>query len=142
MGIQNLSKSYLLWQDNPNVPENIYRQTPILVVAEEGHTEIVKILAPLTGDPNAPDKDGDTPIHFAAQEGHTEIVKILAPLTDNPNAPNNNGETPSSFAYNAEIKRILKSFNTSKKHKARSLMKPSKKRAKKFWFPISSISNI
>ena len=86
----------------------------------------------MTDNPNAPNKDGDTPIHFAAQEGHTEIVKILAPLTDNPNAPNNNGETPSSVAYNAKIKKILKSFNTSKKHKARPLIKPSKKRVKKF----------
>ena len=59
-----------------------------------GHTEIVKILAPLTDDPNAPDKNGDTPIHHAANEGYTKIVKILAPLTDNPNAPNKNGSTP------------------------------------------------
>ena len=52
--------------------------------------EIVKILAPLTDNPYAPDKDGTNMIHWAAGYGHTEIVKILAPLTDNPNAPNNN----------------------------------------------------
>ena len=46
-------------------------------------TEIVKILAPLTDKPNAPDENGRTPIHWAAYYGHTEIVKILAPLTDN-----------------------------------------------------------
>ena len=51
------------------------------------HTEIIKILAPLTGNPNAPDKHGRIPIYTAAQNGHTEIVKILAPLSDNPNAP-------------------------------------------------------
>ena len=56
-----------------------------------GHTEIVKILAPLTNSPIAPNKYGFTPISAAAQRGHTEIVKILAPLTDNPNAPDNDG---------------------------------------------------
>ena len=86
----------------------------------------------MTDNPNTPDKDGDTPIHHAALKGQTEIVIILASLTDNPNGPNSNGETPSSVAYNAKIKKILKSFNTSKKHKARPLIKPSKKRVKKF----------
>ena len=56
--------------------------------------EIVKILAPLTDNPNAPNKYGNTPIHRAAQNGHTEIVRILAPLTDNPNARDKDGETP------------------------------------------------
>ena len=50
-------------------------------------TEIVKILAPLTDNPNAPDIFGDIPIIEAAANGLTEIVKILASLSDNPNAP-------------------------------------------------------
>ena len=66
-------------------------------------------MAPLTVNPNAPSKYGDTPIHGAAREGHTEIVKILANLTDNPNAPNNDGRTPSSVTKNVEIRRILES---------------------------------
>ena len=57
-------------------------------------TEIVKVLAPLTDNPNVPNNHGETPIYRATCNGYTEIVKILAPLTDNPNAPNNNGETP------------------------------------------------
>ena len=61
-------------------------------------TEIVKILAPLTDNPNAPDQYGETPILWAACNGYTEIVKILAPLTDNPNAPNEEGETPIYWA--------------------------------------------
>ena len=50
-------------------------------------TEIVKILAPLTDNPNAPDKVGETPIYWAAYNGHMEIVKILALLIDDPNTP-------------------------------------------------------
>ena len=45
-----------------------------------GHTEIVKILAPLADNPNAPNNNGRTPIHWAARYGHTEIVKILTPF--------------------------------------------------------------
>ena len=77
--------------------------------------------------PDAPDEDGNTPIYWAAFKGHTDIVKILAPLIDNPNAPNDHGVTPSKVAYNAEIRTFLKSFNTSRKRKAGSPTKPSKK---------------
>ena len=45
----------------------------------KGHVEMVKIIAPLTDNPNAPKQDGITPIHKAAYIGHTKIVKILAP---------------------------------------------------------------
>ena len=82
------------------------------------NTEIIKILAPLTDDPNAPDKYRWTPIHKAALNGHTEIVKILAPLTDNPNAPDNYGKTPidlAAWSGNAEIVNILKSYKNSEK---------------------------
>ena len=69
------------------VTMGILRYTPIYWAAKNGHTEIVKILAPLTDNPNAPNKYGETPIHKAAKNGHREIVKILALFTDNPNAP-------------------------------------------------------
>ena len=46
-------------------------------------TKIVKILAPLTDNPNAHGiENGDTPIYWAAYFGYTEIVKILVPLTE------------------------------------------------------------
>ena len=64
---------------NPNAP-NKKGSTPILYAAYEGHTEIVKILAPLTDNPNGPNNAGYTPIKCAEYYGHTEIVKILAAL--------------------------------------------------------------
>ena len=100
--------------DNPNAPDKT-GNTPIHEAAWKGRTEIVKFLAPLTNNPNAPNKDGMTPIYQAASYGHTEVVKLLASLTYNPNAPNrwgpSKGKTPSSVAKNAEIRRILESFN-------------------------------
>ena len=116
--------------DNLNA-QNEFGRTPIYYAAKYGYMEIVKILSPLTDNPNAPDDFGYTPIYYAAKYGYIEIVKILAPLTDNPNAPNEDGKTPSTVTKNSEIRSFLKSFNTSRKHKAESLIKPSKKRAKK-----------
>ena len=71
-------------------------------------TEIVKILAPLTDNPNAKDNSGFTPISRAASNGQSEIVKILAPLTDNPNAPNNYGDTPIHYAAQVGLAEIVK----------------------------------
>ena len=99
--------------DNPNAPNTKDGDTPIHWAALNGHTEIVKILAPLTDNPNSADNSGITPIHQAAWIGQTEIVKILAPLTNNPNAPDKDGYTPIEFSKNVEIQRILKSFLTS-----------------------------
>ena len=48
--------------------------------------KIVKILFPLTKNPNIPTKYGETPIFKAALFGNKEIIEILAPLTDYPNA--------------------------------------------------------
>ena len=44
---------------------------------KEGHTEIVKILAPLTDNPNDTSINGKIPIDYAKEFGHTDIVKIL-----------------------------------------------------------------
>ena len=82
---------------NPNAPKKS-GETPIYWAARFGHTEIVKILCPLTENPNAPRWNGITPINIAVWFGHTEIVKILAPLTDNPNAPDRHGVTPLKIA--------------------------------------------
>ena len=80
-----------------------------------GYAEIVKILAPLTDNPNTPDKYGVTPIYRAAYLGHTEIVKILAPLTGNPNASDETGQTPIHMAAlngHTEIVKILANCRT------------------------------
>ena len=114
--------------NNPNAPDN-NGATPIYWAAVNGHTEIVKILVPLTDNPNAPNKDGKTPIYWAAKHGHTEIVKILAPLTDNDGI----GHTHAiEVAKNEDIRKILKSLQTSRKCKAGPSTKPSKKQAKKY----------
>ena len=94
--------------DNPNA-QNDFGDTPIHRAAVNGHTEIVKIMAPLTDNPNAPNNVGDTPIFRAAIHGHTNIVKFLAPLTDNPNSPDDGyGPTPLDIAEIKGHKKIVK----------------------------------
>ena len=78
--------------------------------AKNGHTDFVKILVPLTNNPNASDEHGLTPIFWATFHGHTEIVKILASLTDNPNAPNINGVTPIQIAAQNGYTEIVNFF--------------------------------
>ena len=97
--MQKLLTSLILAPLTNNLNPNIYYmgfpwdgQTAIYLAVSNGHTDIVKALAPLTDNPNAPNADGRTPILTTAFKGHTEIVKTLAPL---------------AVAKNEEIRRIL-----------------------------------
>ena len=80
--------------------------------------KIVKILFPLTKNPNIPTKYGETPIFKAALFGNKEIIEILAPLTDYPKAPKENGRIPIEIARNSQnteylnLLRILHSIET------------------------------
>ena len=85
------------------------------MAAMYGLTEIVKILTPLTDNPNE-SKSRCTPIHWAVCGGHTEIVRILAALAKNPNETKKvnfiYGYCPISKAYkngNMEMVKILAS---------------------------------
>ena len=84
--------------------------------------KIFKIISPLTDNPNAPHKYGETPIHMAAYYGHKEIVKCLAPLTNNPNAATEMGFTPIYWAKAngyTEIVQILKAYTIPKVQRKR-----------------------
>ena len=109
----------------------------MMIVAENGHTEIVKILAPHMKNPNA-FSHGLTPIHIAALHGHVEVIKILAPLTDNPNPRDElDGETPMVCAVRAghsEVVKFLETFQKSDKRPVTSnetVFKKSIKRSRK-----------
>ena len=71
-------------------PEGEWRSpffTVYLHAVSHGYAEVVKVLATLYLNPNAPDPSGYTPIHYAARNGQAEVLRILAPLTENPNEP-------------------------------------------------------
>merc|ERR1712098_986078 len=57
--------------------------TPVCIAAQNGHTEIVKLLAEEKADLNRASDNGATPVYVAAQNGHAEIVKFLIELNVN-----------------------------------------------------------
>ena len=85
-------------QQNIIIGHFVDGDTPIHHAAREGHLDVIKFLAPLIENPNAPNIYGDTPIHEAASFGHLDVIRFLAPLTENPNKPNKNGITPINVA--------------------------------------------
>ena len=65
------------------------------MAVNKGRADIIKILAPLSINPNAPIARGIldwTPIYLATVRGDIEVIKALIPWTDNPNAPNPKGD--------------------------------------------------
>ena len=59
---------------NPSLKEGY---TPLLVAAQEGHTEVCELLLAAGSDVGERDKKGDTPLLVAAQEGHFEVCEVL-----------------------------------------------------------------
>ena len=55
-------------------------KNPIHWAATNGYTDVVKILAPISAFPNAPDSFGWSPVFTAAYFGHDDIIKVLAPF--------------------------------------------------------------
>ena len=107
---------------------NWFKQNHIKHAAANGFTEVVKVLAPVTDNPNAFHISFDTrltPIWFAACNGHTEIVKTLATWTENPN----HGIEPyypiGSAACNGhiEVVKYLTSFLLDDAHNKRKKIK-------------------
>merc|ERR1712098_996240 len=73
--------------------------TPILIAAQEGHIQIVKLLAAKQRvDLNQPAHNGGTPVYLAAQNGHIEIVKFLAADERVDLNKSMNGQTPIAIA--------------------------------------------
>ena len=98
---------------NPNTLDE-YGHAPIHHAAYKVQLEVIRFLAPMTGEnPNAPDRYGCTPIHYAAINGRLDVIRFLAPLSENPNTPNGDGNTPIDLAtrngYN-EIVQFLQSY--------------------------------
>ena len=72
--------------------------TPLFAAVKNGHTEIVRLLLPLS-DINQTSTDGTTPLHIAVSLGHSEITQML--LSDkriDVNKQNADGNTALHFA--------------------------------------------
>ena len=83
--------------------------SPMSAAIHNGHTEIVKILAPLCKEFLYSDKyvSGNL-IHYAIGCNKPETIKIFAYLLDDPNAPDSDGLTPIEMAQNRGLTGIVK----------------------------------
>jgi len=87
-----------------------YGYTPLLVAAETGCQDIVKLLLAKGSAENETDYFGNTALHLAAGGGHTQIVRILLDKGANPALKNSQGDLPLHLAADAdhcEVARLL-----------------------------------
>jgi ankyrin repeat protein len=55
-----------------------YRRTPLHWAAENGQTEIMRLLLEHGADTNVRDEDCDTPSRLGSRQGHQGIVELLS----------------------------------------------------------------
>jgi uncharacterized protein len=67
--------------------------TGLMVAAERGRADIVKLLLDHKADPNAAGRDGTTALMLAAENNQPEILKLLIGRGADPNRQDNNGWT-------------------------------------------------
>jgi ankyrin repeat protein len=89
--------SFLL-EKGANINDQQYRdtinQTPIIVAAQHGCADIVRLLIEAgIKDINHKNDQGESALLAAAQEGHKQVVQILLDVGADINQPNSDGET-------------------------------------------------
>ncbi len=67
--------------------------TGLMVAAERGRADIVKLLLDHKADPNVAGRDGSTALMLAAENNQPEILKLLINRGADPNRQDNNGWT-------------------------------------------------
>ena len=104
---------------DPNIATASNGATPLLVAAQCGHVDVVRMLLnESAADPNiATTDEGYTPLLVAAQNGHNNVVRILLKESNaDPNMASANGTTPLLMAVNcghSEVVRTLLNESTA-----------------------------
>jgi ankyrin repeat protein len=96
-----------------NTP-NTAGYTGLMVAAERGRPDIVKLLLDHKADPNVAGRDGSTALMLAAENNQPEIAKLLIGRGADPNRQDNNGWTAvlkAAYQGNAKCIEILASHS-------------------------------
>jgi len=97
---------------NVNIQSDAYLDniTPLLLAAEDGHKDFVKLLIEHQVDVNAQAKDGFTALHTACLEGHTDIVRLLLEHGARIDMTTNENFTALAYAYDMNNTEIIELF--------------------------------
>jgi len=87
-----------------------YGYTPLLVAAETGCEDIVKLLLTKGSAENETDYFRNTALHLAAGGGHTQVVRILLDKGANPALKNSQGDLPLHLAADANHCEVARLF--------------------------------
>ncbi len=87
---------------------DFYGKSPLLIAAEHGNIQMVRLLLYNDALVDAEDGDGDTSLHVSTVGGHQTIVEMLLKQGANPNLRNNAGDVPSSIAKRLHFETIYR----------------------------------
>ena len=121
--------SFLL-QNGANINDKPYRdlidQTPIIIAAFNGCTDIVRMLIDAGADIHHRNDQGENALISATQEGNIDVVKVLFDAGSNVNEENADGETALTLAIKLKQKKELIDFLREKTDGAMGIKKKRK----------------
>jgi ankyrin repeat protein len=121
--------SFLL-QNGANINDKPYRdlidQTPLIIAAFNGCTDIVRMLIDAGADIHHRNDQGENALISATQEGNIDVVKVLFDAGSNVNEENADGETALTLAIKLKQKKELIDFLREKTDGAMGIKKKRK----------------
>jgi hypothetical protein len=100
-----------LLENGANINDKEYRdlidQTPLIIAAQNGCTDIVRILLDAGANIEHKNDQGENALISAAQEGHIDTVKLLLEAGADINQSNSDGETSLDLAIRLRQKKEL-----------------------------------
>jgi len=86
------------------------------MAAQNGHLEIVRVLADEGANLDLAHESGATPVFMAAQEGHHEVLRLLVDNHAEVNRADKGGRTPAYMAARSGHHEVLRVLHRSKAH--------------------------